>query len=286
MSAYEKITNEIIKQLEEGTVPWHRPWHMGNQKNWVSGRAYRGVNWLMLAARGYECEYWATYKQIKQAGGYVRKGEHGTPVVYMNWREIKNEKPENEEEEQRTRRVFFCKSYTVFNLEQAEGIEIPVADAETPLQELDLCEAVVAAMPNRPTITNLNRDRACYIPRTDTVELPDLQQFDTSEYYYEVLFHELVHSTGHTSRLERSGVVDHAAFGSENYSHEELVAEIGAAFLCAETGIERKTIDNSAAYIASWLHVLKNDKRMIVIAAAQAQKSVDYIRGEEVSSCA
>ena len=270
MNVYERITKQIIEQLKNGCVPWQKPWHVTSPKNLLTGKAYRGINLLMLAFTDYECEYWATFQQIKKAGGTVQKGEHGTTIVYTNWFETEDEKTGDKKE------LPFLKQFTVFNLEQTNGIEIP-KPTKTPQSKLERCEQILKTMPNQPEIKNDGGNAAYYRPTTDTIHLPPWSSFSSAEEYYSTLYHELIHATGHQSRLARPGIMEIDHFGSEKYSHEELIAEIGNAFLCGKTGIEKHTLENSTAYINGWLKKLQNNKRLIVIAAAQAQKAVDHI---------
>lgn len=166
----------------------------------------------------------------------------------------------------------------MFNLEQTTGIETPV-DSDTPaFQPINRCETLMDTMPQRPTIHH-GEARACYRPLTDVIHMPHPAWFDAPEAYYSTLFHELVHSTGHASRLNRATLTDLCPFGSTNYSKEELVAEMGAAFLCSICGIENRTVDRSAAYLASWMRVLNHDRQMVIVAAAQAQRAADSIQG-------
>ena len=176
----------------------------------------------------------------------------------------------------------FLRYYTVFNIEQAEGVEVPKDEPLPELSPIAECERIAERMPNPPKIEFDGGNRAFYRPLNDSVHLPLRKVFLSAEEYYSTLFHELVHSTGHGSRLNRPGIQD-VNFGSEKYSKEELIAEIGAAFLCGTTGIEKKTIQNSAAYVQNWLNALKDDKKLVVLAAAQAQKAVDYVTGQSPS---
>ena len=275
MNVYERITNQIIDQLKNGCVPWQKPWKVSTPKNFLSQKPYRGINLLMLALSDYECEYWATFRQIKKSGGSVRKGERGTTIVYTNWFEVEDEKTGDKKE------LPFLKQFTVFNLEQTTGIEIPKPmTEESTLNKLERCEQIWKTMPQQPSIKNDGVNKAFYRPTTDSIHLPKWSRFKSSEEYYSTLYHELIHSTGHETRLARVGIMDTDHFGSEQYSKEELIAEIGSAFLCGTTGIEKQTLTNSSAYINGWLKKLRNDKRLIVIAAAQAQKAVDWIYGD------
>jgi antirestriction protein ArdC len=260
--SYDRITKQVIERLKHGVVPWRQPWHTAC--NLVSGQPYRGVNVLLLSTLGHESPWWLTYQQAQQLGGTVRKGEHGIRVIY--W------KPPIDEEEEK--RPPLLKTYTVFNLEQCDGITAPPRPTK-----VDACDNIAANMPLPPTLTI--GKAASYEVRTDTVTMPTLQSFETTAGFYATLFHELIHATGHEQRLNRPGVTGKHRFKSNEYAKEELVAEIGAAFLCGETGINPQTIENSAAYIAGWLKILEAQPSILVQAAAAAQKAADYVRNRE-----
>lgn len=283
MKVEDVITDRIIKQLEAGTVPWHKPWSGGEDapKNLVGKKKYRGINAFLTACSSYASPYWLSYKQCTELGGKVKHGEHGTPVIYWNWKEVKKDDSEEIEKS-----IPFMRYYTVFNLEQCEGIpdgKIPTKP-ENVLNDFDRiqdCEVVVAEMPKKPEIKH-EKQAAYYAPSPDYVNMPKFETFNSPQEYYSTLFHELTHSTGHKDRLARKCIDDcggWSAFGTAPYAREELVAEMGAAFLCGHVGIENKTLDNSAAYIASWLKRLKNDSKLVIIAAGQAQKASDFILG-------
>lgn len=276
MKVAEVITNRILDKLNEGTVPWHKPWSGGSwPKNIVSKKEYRGVNTFMLSCTEFSSPYWGTFKQISELGGTVIKGEHGYPVIFYTWLKDKSDF-END------RKIPFMRFYKVWNMDQCEGIDpkkIPVAVKLNENERLDMCEGIVANMPMKPEIKHIEQ-RAYYSPVLDFVNVPKLETFDSTENYYSTLFHELTHSTGNKSRLARKEF-DGNCFGSESYSKEELVAELGAAFLMGVCGIENKTIDNTAAYIQSWINRLKNDKQLIISASGLAQKSCDFIMNKK-----
>ena len=271
-SVYSIVTEQILKQLESGVAPWHRPWTAEIPKNLVSRRAYRGINVFLLASNGYGSPYWLTYKQATERGGYVRKGEHGTRIVF--WK-IGTRETEDADGDTIERKSILLRYYTVFNVEQCDGIAVP--DAVPVVNPIEECERIVRQMPNPPVMQQ--DGRAWYSPSTDTVGTPSRSAFNSAEEFYSTLFHELTHSTGHTKRVGRDGIEKLNTFGSESYSKEELIAEMGAAMLCGVAGIERKTLSNSAAYLKSWIDVLKSDSHMVVSAASQAQKAADYIQG-------
>ncbi|MFQ5589573.1 MAG: ArdC family protein [Phycisphaerae bacterium] len=273
IDAYDKITSRVIELLEQGTVPWHKTWTGDSMpRNAVSNKSYRGMNVFLLMAAGYTSPYWLTYKQATELGGCVRKGEKAMPVVF--WKRIM---VEDKDDPDNTKCVPLLRYYSVFNVDQCNDIDMPTT--ETPKREhnpIQDAEAIVAGMPNRPEIRH-GGGRACYRPSLDMVSMPPADRFETGSAYYNVLFHELTHATGHKDRLNRNGCIEGAAFGSHTYSREELVAEMGAAFLCGHAGLLTATIDNSAAYIANWLERLRNDRKLVVTAAAQAQKASDFI---------
>ena len=238
MDVYRIITERIVSQLETGTVPWHRPWKSGGAggapRNLESGRAYRGVNVFMLSSLGYSSPWFLTYRQAQERGGHVRQSEHGAPVVFWTWRDKRS--TEGTEE---TERYAVLRYYTVFHVSQCDGIAAPaVPTTAADVAPIESAERIVAGMPDAPGIMH-GGEIACYSPALDAVRMPPRATFDAPECYYSTLFHELTHSTGHARRLNRATLADACVFGSTNYSKEELVAEMGAAYLCAIAGIEK-----------------------------------------------
>jgi len=278
VDVYQIITDRLISIMEQGIIPWRKPWNSGREGgplNLVSKRHYQGINCFLLACYGssFGTPYWLTYKQANELGGNVRQGEKGTPVIF--WKMYDRKDPETESG---IRTIPVLRYYTVFNAEQCEGITIPAPDESTWAEHdpIEAAEAVQLAMPNRPTV-EIGGTRACYSPSRDLVRVPELFRYERAEEYYSTFFHELAHATGHESRLHREGVTGQHFFGDAVYSREELVAEMAAAFLCGHTGIENATIQNSAAYLQSWIRTLRGDRKLAIIAAAQAQKAADYI---------
>ena len=271
---YAEVTSRIVAALESGTIPWRKPWsgHSAIPTNLATGKKYRGVNVWVLGSLGYDLPYFCTFKQAKSLGGQVRKGEKGYPVVF--WKFLKKE------EGGKTKSIPLLRHYTVFNIAQIDGVEAPQVP-ETTHNPISACETVVKDWIRGPRIEHNAGDRACYSPQFDRVTMPNPEQFQSPSAYYSTLFHELTHSTGHKDRLNRETLNNIAYFGSHEYSKEELVAELGASYLCAHTGIDNDTIDNSASYIASWLKALKNDPKLLLQAASQAQKAADHILGTE-----
>lgn len=290
--AYELVTNKIIESLEKGVAPWTRPWAFrlggaNGPRSMSTGRAYRGVNRFLLAIvaedRGYATQWWGTFNQIKKLGGHVRKGEKSTQVILWNVsvKDVEVSDPETGEKTTEKRKLFFLRTFNVFNAAQCDGLPEKYTGAPAKPEgwnPIENAEKLVAQMQKRPEIRD-GGDRAFYHLLDDYIGMPSRGQFADPESYYATLFHEMTHSTGHKTRLGRHHESDFQMhnFGDENYSREELVAEMGSAFLCAETGIEARTLGRSAAYVASWLTELKNDKKLVVYAAAQAEKAADFI---------
>ena len=276
---YQIVTDQIVSKLEQGTVPWHQPWvGTPSPKNLISGNEYRGINVFLLHGQDYVQPYWLTFNQVKSLGGNVKKGERGSLVVFTKWIEEDLEETEGESKAT-TKKYGILRYYKVFNVQQCESIDHkvpPLADLVGPDDPIETAAETVSNMPYPPVIQH-ERSKAYYSAKNDVVNLPPRGRFDSAQEYYATLFHELVHSTGHESRLARKGVMETGFFGSESYSKEELIAELGAAYLSWHAGIERKTIDNNVAYIRGWIQRLKNDRRLITIASGQAQKAVDYI---------
>lgn len=271
---YEMITNQIVEKLEQGTIPWKKPFKNGIPVNWKTQKAYRGINTLLLDGGEY-----ATFKQITEAGGKVKKGAKSHIVVFWKLSKFKEENEETGEEE--IKKVPLLRYYRVFKVgEQTEGIEPKNKEVEFNHDPIEKAENIIKGYINCPDYT-YNSGSAYYRPSMDVVNVPPIKDFEQIEEYYSTFFHEITHSTGHKNRLNRKGIIELNAFGSETYSKEELVAELGASMLCGVAGIDNKVIDNSASYIQSWLNALKNDKTLIVHAAQQAQKSCDYIQGKK-----
>ena len=284
---YQAVTDRILETLDRGTVPWRHPIKRsgasggdGLPRSMSSKKPYRGVNVFLLAmtawAKGYESAYWLTYRQANQQGGQVRKGEKASLVVF--WKRYVTKDKETGEDKV----VPVMRHYNVFNAEQVQGIEAPDAvqpdpDAE-PFEPIAEAEKIVTGYAGGPVI-EYGGGQAYYRPSNDTVRIAEPGRFEGPESYYATLFHELAHSTGHSSRLNRGLDKNLAPFGSPDYSKEELVAEMGAAFLAAAAGISPPTIDQSAAYIDGWRKKLKGDKKLIVQAAGAGQRAADHVLG-------
>lgn len=272
MNVYEVITSRIVESLSRGVVPWRKPWACATPTNLVSGRAYRGVNVLLLHSSHFASPYWLTFNQTKARGGTVKRGERGTPVVFYTVRD-------DEKKDGTKRMACVLRYYTVFNLEQTEGVKSPPTVARPAFNPVAECERIVTAYHGRPEIHH-GGGHACYIPSQDRILMPAREAFSSPSEYYSTLFHELAHSSGVAHRLSRPGVSEASSFGSHAYSAEELVAEITSAFLCGEAGISPQVLDNSAAYIAHWSQKLADNTRWIVKASADAARAADYILGK------
>lgn len=279
---YEMVTEKVVAMLEAGVAPWRKPWRtVGGHMpvNMKSKKQYRGINVLLLALQGYSSRYWLSFKQVQEKGGKVRKGEKGTPVVF--WKPIQVRDAKNDDPEAK-KTIPLLRYFYVWNLEQVEGIEDPDAGQAAQLDEftvIERAEDVAAMYCAREGIEVAHGGgSAFYLPSEDRIGMPPRETFESPDSYYNTLFHECGHSTGASKRLGRPGVVDKTRYGSEKYGQEELVAEMVAAFLCAETGID-STMEQSASYLQGWLKAVQDDPKLVVIAAAQAQNGADLILG-------
>jgi antirestriction protein ArdC len=281
MNVYEIVTDKIIKQLESGVAFWRKPWRTELPVNLISQRPYRGLNVFLLGTQGYGSKYWLTYNQAAKLGGNIRRGEKSSLVTFWNIGEERLICKSDGTEKLST--PILLRYYSVFNLEQTEGIADKLGlSSTTRVADIEACERIVAEMPNAPL--REQSDRAWYRPSIDTVGMPAKTSFLGSEEFYSTLFHELTHSTGHKSRIGREGIENLNEFGSESYSKEELIAEMGAAMLCGVTGISPAVIENNAAYLQCWINRLKGDSKLLLSAASQAQKASDYILGRKAES--
>lgn len=281
---YARVTDRIIEDLASGVRPWMKPWSTGHAEGRISrplrhnGTPYRGVNVLLLwgeaQTKGFASLSWMTYKQAQELGGQVRKGESGSLVVYAD-RYTKSET--NERGEEAEREVAFMKGYTVFNVEQIDGLPaLYTAPAASLPPALPLDEKAEAFFASTGAAFCHGGDRAFYSPARDFIQLPPAAAFSNPQSYAATKAHELIHWTGHPQRNAREFG---RRFGDHAYAFEELVAELGAAFLCADLGITPEVQPEHAAYLAHWLEVLKEDKRAIFSAAAHAQRAADYLGG-------
>jgi len=284
---YQRVTDQIIAYLEQGTAPWRRSWgQFGLAKNYISGKPYRGINALMMNTAPFAIPYFLTMKQANLLGGKVKKGSAANMVTYYNTvfkdkngktipPEVASRMPKDAVDSRG-----FLKYFYVFATEQIEGIDFHYPEVELKEnQKIERCEQLIKGIPNSPEYMSINASRCYYEPLLDRIKMPPIEHFDSSEEYYNSLFHEVIHSTGHEKRLAREGITDlNIDRKSCQYSAEELVAELGASYLCGMTGIDRVgLLENNAAYINGWLSVLKEDKKFIFQVARQAQKAVDYV---------
>lgn len=285
---YAEVTSYVIQALEQGTVIWQKPWHdVGLPQNITTKTAYRGWNAFLLnfvcLYKHYSLPYFITYRQAQMLGGTVKRGEHGYQIIY--WAEVRSKyqtevvtDSQTGEDKEVSRLIRVPKVHTVFNIDQTQGIDFgaQLPQPRTDIEKIAACEQVVTDMPKRPAIFHMG-NAAYYVPVTDEVYMPQQGHFTTDAHYYATLFHELAHSTGHRTRLHRQDLMESKGFGSASYSKEELTAELTAAYLCGVTGIQRQTIDNSAAYLNGWLKKLKSDKHFFLQAATQASAAADFI---------
>ena len=274
----EMITRMVLEMLEKGVVPWRKPWSaLGGPRN-ISGRPYRGINLFLLGMSPFSSPYWMTFRQAQERGGSVKPGERATPIVfYDRWEKHKKNETTGKDE---IKRIPMIRTYAVFNLEQTEGVREPEAPVENEAAKtpIEAAEAIIASMPNAPKILH-GGAAASYSPTKDSIAMPDRGAFVGADEYYSTLFHEIGHSTGHTSRLKRPGVETFDHFGSDRYGREELVAEMSSAMLCAEAQINPAVIENQVAYLANWAQKIKDNGRLLVSAAADAQRAIDYVLG-------
>lgn len=285
---FQTITDLICDQIAQGVAPWNKPRltvNLGTGShsraiNMVSKKPYEGINALILGCSPYNVPIFLTFNQAKGLGATVRKGARSLPVVF--WQKLKTEKDSD-----KSGAPFVLKYYNVFNvmetdLDYSAFLAPKPAEAEpTETKKIPSCETIVEGYAGRPLLVHHDQKRMFYRPSQDIINMPDQDRFEDPERYYHVLFHEMVHSTGHPSRLNREDIATVAGFGSPTYSREELTAELGAAFLASVAGIDTpELITNSAAYLAHWLEILQGDKKFIFDAAAKASRASKHILGE------
>lgn len=283
---YSRITNQIIAALEQGVKPWTQPWNAAHAAGHVSrplrhnGQPYGGINvltlWASAMSGSFSAPIWMTFRQAIELGGHVRKGEKGSPVVYANT--ITRAETDEATGDDIERTVPFLKAYTVFNVEQIEGLPghfyALAESSRNPDERIADAETYFAA--TRADIRH-GGDSAYYSPALDYIQMPPFEAFRDAQAYYATLAHEATHWTRHATRLDRD--FGRKRFGDDGYAREELVAELGAAFLCADLGLALEDRADHAAYIGHWLAVLKDDKRAVFTAAAHAQRAIDYLHG-------
>ena len=278
-NVYQMVTDRIIAELEKGSIPWKRPWTGVNTGayNRISNKPYSLLNQILLGRDGE----WATFKQWTDLGGHIRKGEKSSFVVF--WK-IQPYEDINADGEKVVKQIPLLRYYNVFHISQVDGVEPKSKPELKEVEPIEAVETIKESYKEREhiqiieTVTN----KAFYSPALDYINVPCKEQYQNANEFYSTLFHEMVHSTGHKTRLDRFANDEMVAFGSESYSKEELVAELGSAMLLNQIGIETpQTFKNSAAYIQNWLQVLRNDNKFIVSAASKAEKAVNFILGEQ-----
>jgi antirestriction protein ArdC len=283
---YQKITDRIVAELERGVRPWMKPWNAGNGEGRImrplraNGIPYQGINVLMLwseaVEKGYVSPIWMTFKQALSLNAAVRKGEHGSLVVYAD--KITRTETDSETGEEAERAIPFMKGYTVFNTEQIEGLPEHYYTKPAPRTEtVQRVERAECFFDTTGASVVHGGSRACYVPSTDNVHMPCIDFFRDAESYYATLAHEVTHWTRHPSRLDRD--FGRKRFGDEGYAMEELVAELGSAFLSADLELTPEVREDHASYIASWIKVLRNDKRAVFTAASHAQRAAEFLHG-------
>ena len=286
LDIYERVTEIVIKRLEEGGAPWQSSSiaTVGFPRNYLTKQFYRGVNVFLLASASDTSPWFLTYKQAQQMGGQVRKGEKGHLIVKYGTFEKEDQDPQTGDTE--TVKRGYLRGYTVFNSSQIDGIDFPeIKHPEyKPSERTALAQQIIEGMPKAPKLEEGLHANPHYRPKADLVGMPDRRTYDTEESFYLDLFHEFTHATGHQSRLARKTLLESKGImatdtAKKTYAKEELVAEMGAAFLAAHAGIVMDDFKNSAAYLQSWLKVLKvkQNRRWIVEASSQAQKATEFI---------
>lgn len=274
----EKATDKIIALMESGKLNWNKPWTAGAMpQNYISRKAYRGWNLFTTMFSDFQSPYYLTFKQVSNLGGSIKKGSKGTPIVF--WSKINKETDKtNKKGEKVIKSFLIARDYTVFNADQIEGIDFETIKLNS-LGTVEELEQLISEMQPEINIKHSTSDRAFYTPTFDYIQMPLKGQFNSTAEYYSTLVHEVIHSTGHTSRLNRLSLND-GGFDNKRhaYSYEELIAELGAAYLMAIYGIStEKSEKNTAAYLQGWIKTFKSDKQMLYKASSEAQKAVDFI---------
>jgi antirestriction protein ArdC len=289
---YQVITDKILDEIEKtGKLNWVKEWKTKRgtnvfPMNGITKKRYEGINFFLLSMHDYSNPYWLTYKQVEQLGGNVRKGEKSTMIVFWKINEYTTTNTATNEEE--SKKVPILRYYNVFNVEQCDNINIK--EDEVPEvqynenEKIDIAQNIVENYQVRESINYdiKESDRAFYRPSTDSITMPLIQQFNSSQSFYSTFFHEISHSTGHKKRLNRKEVVETSYFGSCDYGMEELTAELTSAFICAEIGISNENTErNSVAYLKNWKNAIKGDKKLFLMASQRASKSAKYILNKQ-----
>ncbi|TXF89259.1 DUF1738 domain-containing protein [Neolewinella aurantiaca] len=294
---YQVITDKVIELLEAGTVPWQRPWNQyGLARNYATGHVYTGINaFLLNFFPSFDVPFYLTYKQAQALGGQVRKGAKAETVYFFKTlykdADGKSLKPDQiaklGDGDKFVKAIPMPRTFHLFNIADIEGIEFNIPEiSDNPNAPIEACDNFVLGLQDVPEVNHKDLNHAYYAPVADQINMPPLPRFSCSPAYYKTLFHEITHSTGHPSRLSRPGITlpkEQRVPGSEPHAHEELIAELGAVYLCQHAGILNAPplgvggLENAAAYIDSYLGCLKNDKRFLFQASSQAQKAVNFL---------
>lgn len=294
--AYEVVTEKILSIIDRGVIPWRKPWSsspaaMLPQISGKTSHEYQGCNQFLLTvvsmAEGFTSNKWLTFKQVTELGGNVRKGSKGTPIVYYGQWSPKGDSGEvSSDKDGNPVRVGFLRFYYGFNASQCDNLPAKFTDTLLPVekrsdaQKIEACEAIAAKYTDCPVVAHGNA-RAFYRPLADEIHMPNIDTFVNDESYYAALFHEMAHSTGHAKRLARKEICEFGVFGSESYAKEELVAELAASFLCRDAGIDKPDlVEQSASYLDGWRKAIKGDVKLVVGAAAAAQRAANWISGK------
>jgi antirestriction protein ArdC len=278
VSVYEIITSEVVKSLELGVIPWRKPWKGDSVPcNFMSKRQYSGLNLFLLNSKPFNSKYFLTFLQVQELGGKIKKGEKATPVIFWKMLEKNYEKNGEVKKEE----IPILRYYSVFNAEQIEGVDFKEeseVEEDKIFSPIEKAENLLCSVKERiPRVEYSESRRAFFKPSDDFIHLPFPEFFEKREEYYSTLFHEIIHSTGHKERLNRDTLTDAVFFGDTNYSKEELVAEMGATFLCSHCDILDQTFENSKAYINSWISKLRKNPKLVVEASSQAQKAMSFL---------
>ncbi|SEQ60843.1 ArdC family protein [Neolewinella agarilytica] len=289
---YQVITDKVIALLEAGTVPWQRPWNQyGLARNYATGHVYTGINaFLLNFFPNFDVPFYLTYKQAQALGGQVRKGAKSETVYFFKTLykddDGKNLNPTQvaqlQKNDKSVKAIPMPRTFHLFNVADVDGIDFAIPELkENPSAPIEVCDDFVDSLQAVPNVHHKDLNRAFYAPKADEINMPPLPRFSSPEAYYKTLFHEIIHSTGHASRLSRPGItlpMEQRTPGSEPHAFEELIAELGAVYLCQHAGISRQPLqENAAAYIDSYLNLLKNDKRFLFQASSQAQKALNFL---------
>ena len=272
----EKVTTRMITLLEEGTVPWKRPWSVGggdlSPRNPVTGTVYRGRNWLLLSLMGWDSPYFVTYNQARCAGGSVVKGSKGNPIIKAS--SVTKEDANGDKHDH-----FYVKGFTVFNSTQVEGMEFPELNIERhETNDIEVCEKIIKGWKDCPPIT-IAGAKAFYMPSSHSITMPERDRFKSDNEWYSTIFHEMIHATSQPLERKLGN-----SFGTASYGEEELIAELGSAILCTVAGIDKHVEDHNASYLQSWINVLKGSPEMIMTASKAAIKACEHILNKPITA--